>query len=76
MQRKYLAKTDRVDEREDPLNTSQRRFQFQKQPFDGKTDSMTIIDEAKSNSTKQKCQLYLSTCYSIQFMQWTHKEKL
>jgi signal transduction histidine kinase len=52
MQRKYLAKTDRVDEQEDPLNTSQRRFQFQKQPFDGKTDSMTIIDEAKSNSTK------------------------
>lgn len=52
MQRKYLAKTDRVGEQEDPLNSTQRRFQFQKQPFDGETDSMITTDTANSNPLK------------------------
>lgn len=52
MQRRYLAKTDRVDEQEDPLNPTQRRFQFQKQPFDGETDSTAITCETNSNPPK------------------------
>jgi signal transduction histidine kinase len=51
MQRKYLAKTDPADD-EDPLNSTHRRFQFQKQPFDGESDSLAIPQEDKQVSAK------------------------
>ncbi|MBM3903674.1 MAG: GHKL domain-containing protein [Thaumarchaeota archaeon] len=54
MDRKYLAKTNPADDNDDPLNPSHRRFQFQKQPFDGESESMTINQEEKQTQTKSQ----------------------
>jgi len=51
MQRKYIAKTDPVDDHDDPLNPTHRKFQFQKQPFDGESDSLRTNQEVKAVSS-------------------------
>lgn len=54
MDRKYLAKTNPTGDNDDPLNPSHRRLQFQKQPFDGESESMTINQEEKQTPTKSQ----------------------
>ena len=53
MQRKYLAKTDPADDT-DPLNPSHRRFQFQKKPFDGESDSLIMPQGEKQAPAKNQ----------------------
>lgn len=54
MDRKYLAKTNTAGDNDDPLNPSHRRFQFQKQPFDGESESTTINQREKPTQTKSQ----------------------
>ena len=54
MQRKYIAKTDfnNEDDQNDPLGATQRRFQFQKQPSDGQTESLSLEQEQKPTASR------------------------
>jgi len=57
MDRKYLAKTNNDDDdASDPLDHTQRKFQFQKQPFSGESENLSLNHENR-NSSKQNTTL-------------------
>jgi signal transduction histidine kinase len=50
MDRKYLAKASEVnDDIVDPFDHTKRKFQFQKQPFNGESDNLSLNRESDAN---------------------------
>lgn len=57
MDRKYLAKAHDVDDdTTDPLDHTKRKFQFQKQPFSGESENLSLKQESNGNTGRQNKQ--------------------
>ncbi len=66
MDRKYLAKTNDVDDdTTDPLDHTKRKFQFQKQPFSGESENLLLKQESNGNAGRQNKQSTLQETKEI-----------